>query len=812
MISKHLIQKVSLHFICIIAMYLITALYFSPSIFDNKVLDQSDIKHGKSINRLIYEYNDNHDDKALWNPAIFSGTPTYIIGMRYPSKSLKGVIINIISLNIDRPANLVFLGMLFTYIMLVIMKCHPFISLIGAIVYGFCSFNIISIGAGHNSKIRAAAFIPLIFAGVSLLREKKYIIGLAMAAVGFGFSASTGHFQIVYYALLAVIVYYTVLFIQSIRKKSYVPFLINASCMAIAGLLGLFSNIDQIWPVHEYGKHSIRGERILSEKGSEKDKKAGLDKPYAFSWSNGIMEPMTLLIPRFYGGGSREEVGAKSPLVESMRQNGIPEGQIRNISQGAPTYWGPQPFTEGPIYASCIAVFLFVLGCFVLRKEEKTWMIAMVVFFLALSWGDNFSIFNYAMFDYFPYYNKFRTVAMTMIIVIFAMSTMGAVALQRFLSSEGEAKKKKLIYSFAVTGGVCAFFMLFAGILNFYGDNDGQFPDWLVTPLMDTRKELLRKDAFISLLFIGATFAGLFFYLKGTFTKEVILAGIAILVTIDLWRVNSNYLNNEDFVYETAEESIKPTPANNYIMQDTSIHYRVFDPRNTLSNSSVSAFHYSLGGYHPAKMRRYQDLGEHYFGGQNEGQQRKPVNQNVLHMLNTKYVLSGPEKKDVQRTTSPCGAAWFVSNLKGVDSPDEEIASLEDFNPKQTAFFESSSFPDVQSKQYKGKGNIEITSYTPNKVTYTYESDTEGFVVFSEIYYPHGWKAEINGQDQEHIRVNYTLRGMEVPAGKHDITFTFEPTSYHNGVTIAMTNSYIIFALLLGALFYEGRKYYRNVQ
>lgn len=808
MISKHLIQKISLHFICITAMYLITAIYFSPAIFDHKVLDQSDIKHGKSINRLIYEYNDNHDDKALWNPAIFSGTPTYIIGMRYPSKSLKGIVIKVVSLNLERPANLIFLGMLFTYIMLVIMKCHPLISLTGAIIYGFCSFNMISIGAGHNSKVRAAAFIPIIFAGITLLRQKKYIIGLAMAAVGFGFSASTGHFQIVYYALLAVGVYYIVFLIQSIKDKSYTPFLMNAGCMVVAGLLGLFSNIDQIWPVYEYGKHSIRGERILSEDNTEQNKKSGLDKPYAFSWSNGIMEPMTLLIPRFYGGGSREEVGSKTPLVTSMQEKGVPQGQIRNISQGAPMYWGPQPFTEGPIYASCIAIFLFVLGCFVLKKKEKTWMIAMIIFFLMLSWGDNFKLFNYAMFDYFPFYNKFRTVAMTMIIVIFAISIMGSITLQRFISSEDKAKKKKLIYAFAITGGICAFFILFAGILNFYGDQDGRFPDWLVGPLMDTREELLRKDAFISLFFIGCTFAGLLFYTKGTFTKEVVLAGIAILVTIDIWRVNNNYLNKDDFVYETAEESIEPTPANQYIMKDTSIHYRVFDPRNPLSNSSASAFHYSLGGYHPAKMRRYQDLGEHYFGGQNEGQQRKPVNQNVLHMLNAKYVLSGPRKKDVQRTTAPCGAAWFINNLQGVASPDEEIASLENFKPKQTAFFEKGNFPDFQTKEYNNKGRVNITSYSPNKATYTYESDQEGFIVFSEVYYPHGWKATIDGESHEHIRVNYTLRGMEVPAGKHDITFTFKPAAYHNGVTIAMTNSYIIFALFIGALFYEGRKYY----
>jgi hypothetical protein len=526
------LKKALPHAIAVVAIYIVTALFFSPLVFKDKTLTQSDMTHATGVNHQILDYKKDSGEQARWNPYVFGGTPVYLIGEAYDDHLLKYGVIDIMSLWLPSPANLVFLCMIFTYLCFIAHGFNPIISFIGAFAFAFCSFNITSIEAGHNAKIRAVAFLPLIIAGVSLLFKKKYYLGGGLLAFGLSFQIFTGHIQITYYTLLLAGLIYVINGIIFIAKKEYKPLMIVMGISVLAAGLAGASNISKLYAGSEYITSSIRGQRLVTDPTKptgEQSLQNGLDKDYAFAWSNGVAEPFTLLIPHFYGGGSSADYNVKGTDLYEQLKGQYSEEQIKGMFKGT-MYWGDQPFTAGPIYIGAIICFLFIVGILVAPLETRIWMIFGTLFFVALSMGDNLQWLNNTMFDYFPMYNKFRTVSMTIFVTCFTMTFGAIVGLQHILETIGKKSKDldmNLYIAFGLTGGLSLIFLLFSGAFSFAKEQENPNIEPILDLVMDARASLFSTDALKALFFISAAFLIIHFWRKGKFINEVALGLIA---------------------------------------------------------------------------------------------------------------------------------------------------------------------------------------------------------------------------------------------------------------------------------------------
>ncbi|MFC7666537.1 YfhO family protein [Hymenobacter humi] len=536
-------------------------------------------------------------------------------------------------------------------------------------------------------------------------------------------------------------------------------------------------------------------------------------------------ETITLLIPNFYGGASSMPLGSNSNLAKA----GLPPEYLA----GMPTYWGQQSYTAGPVYMGAVVCFLFILGLFVVEKRTRYWLLAGTVLSILLAWGKNFESFNYLIFDLLPGYNKFRAVSMALVIAQLAMPILGALALSRVLrprtpqpltptdpqqhpalakaagtaapqlTAEAAALLPKVLYAGAITAGICVLAYLASFTFDFAAPIDNEltkqgFTPELLSGLRADRADLLRSDVWRGLLFIGAALGVLYFHLKGRLNVMTASGLMVVLVLVDLWGVDKRYLGNDKFQRETIAEAIQPTPANQMIMRDTALSYRVFNLQNPFNEAQTSYFHKSIGGYHGAKLRRYQDLIERQISNNN---------QQVLNMLNMRYLITGDPKQPVQRNPGALGNAWFVSEVKLVNSPDEEMAALSSFNPATEAVVDVSKFPQQKAATYNAAGStVTLTNYSPDELKYSVNAKQPGLVVFSEIYYADGWQAFLDGKPVPHIRANYVLRAMQVPAGQHTIEFKFEPKSYAVGNAVSLASSIALLLMIVGAGVYAARR------
>ncbi|MCC9136370.1 YfhO family protein [Pontibacter silvestris] len=788
------------HLIAIIIFLILTAVYFSPVLFEDKGLAQNDILQFRGGAKEIQDFREETGEEALWTNSMFSGMPAYLIQTHYPG-DFSGAIHSILTFDLPALAGNIFITLLCAYILFVTLGMSSWLAIIGAIAFAFTSYNIIILEAGHNTKSLTIAYIPMVLAGLIYALRHNLWIGAALFALGLTLNLHFNHLQMTYYMLLLVLVFAVVEIIFAIRNGTFAELLKRGLVLAVAAALAVGVNFGRLYTTAEYSQYSIRGKSELTAPNSGNQIGSGLDRDYAFNWSYGVGETITLLIPDFYGSSSSASLGTDSETYKAFTNMGVPPVQAEQIvEQGLPMYWGPQPGTSGPVYVGAIICFLFVLGIFIVDKRWVSWLVAGTVLSIVLAWGKNFEALNYLMFDYFPAYNKFRAVSSALVIAQIAIPFLGMLALWKLIRGrELKGLDKKLLISGSITAGICALVWLFAGSASFVGASDpqliqAQFP---IDAIRADRESMMRNDAFRSLVFIVLAAGLLYFYLKNKLSATVAIAGVGVLVLVDLWTVDKRYLSTDDFQRNVVSNYFQPTPADQLILQDKDLSYRVINLANPFNDARTSYFHKSVGGYHGAKLRRYQDLIDYHIS-QN--------NLEVLRMLNTRYALTGNPQQPVQRVPGPLGNAWFVENVEAVNSPDEEIAALSDFNAAETAVVDVSKFP-VEKRSYSAdNATIELTEYQPNYLKYQYQAAQPGLVVFSEIYYAAGWQAYLDGQPVEHIRANYVLRAMQVPAGQHTIEFRFTPASYEIGNTISMVCSILLLLVLAGAIFYGIKK------
>lgn len=797
----------------IVVFILITFAYFSP-LLEGKQILQSDIVNHKGMSKEIVDYRNATGQEPLWTNSMFGGMPAYQISVKYTS-NLIGYLDKIFTLGLPHPANLVFLYFLGFFFLLLVLKIDPWLSIAGAIGFAFSSFFFIIIGAGHNSQAHAIGYIAPVLAGIILAYRKNYLWGGIITAVFFSLELYAGHPQITYYMLLLAGIIGLAELVSAVRDKWIPAFLKATVILMIAGFFGVANNATNLWATWEYGKYTIRGKSELTTELHNRT--SGLDKDYATQWSYGKAETMTLLIPNFFGGGE-VKLGGNSNVAKALRENNVPEENIKQFTDNPfPTYWGAQPFTSGPVYIGAIICFLFVLGLIIVKGPVKWGLLAATILSIMLAWGHNFMALTDFFLTYFPGYNKFRAVSMTLVIAEVAMPLLGIMAIKELFDAKTDPKAmlKKVIIAASVTAGLAMIFFLVPDMFfDFTGrgdtrlSKDMQFPDWLMQALREDRKSILRMDSLRSAAFILLAAGLLFAGLKKMIKAQYVYLIMALLILIDMYPVAKRYMNNDSFTSKSkAENPIQPTPADEQILKDTSPDYRVFNVAggDPFSDSRTSYFHKSIGGYHGAKLRRYQEVIDY---------QLSKNNMAVLDMLNTKYFIVPDENRNPQVQMNPgaLGNAWFVSAYQLVNTPDDELNALTKFNPKDTAIVDK-RFADALKTFVPGRDSaatIRLTSYQPNKLNYEYRSSKNELCVFSEIYYPKGWNAYLDGKPADHFRVNFILRAMVLPAGDHKVEFRFEPEVYAVGEKISLASSVLLILLVIGVAVVEGRTAFRK--
>ncbi len=800
---KNISFRKALPYLSAIAIFVvITMMYFSP-LLEGKKLKQSDITQWKGMSKEISDFRDKTGNEALWTNSMFGGMPAYQISVEYKGNVLRYAD-QLLQLFLPQPAGMVFLYMIGFFILLLVLKVDKWLAIAGAVAFAFSSYLFIIFEAGHNSKAHAIGYMAPVLAGIILTYRGRYLAGGVLAAIALSLELLTNHMQITYYLMLISGILVITEFVGSIREKKLPGFAKATGILLIGAIFAVATNITNLWATYEYGKETIRGKTELTTEKSNRT--SGLDKDYATGWSYGVMETFTVLIPNFNGGSSQGALTESSNVYKALKENNIDNNQAQNVIRALPLYWGTQPGVAGPVYAGAIIIFLFIFALFIVDNKYKWWLLSATILSVLLAWGKNFMPFTDFFLNYVPGYNKFRAVSMTLVMAELCIPLLAILGLQKAFSGETDKKKliKYLYYSIGITGGISLFFAIAgSSLFNFVSPADEQyksyFPDWLISALRLDRAALLSSDSFRSLAFILLAGAAVWAMINQKIKKPVFYSALILLILVDMWTVNRRYLNSESFVRKSIDAvPFQPTAADQIIMKDNDPDFRVFNQAvgNPFADASTSYFHKSLGGYHGAKLRRYQELIDHHLS---------KGNMSVFNMLNTKYFIAPDEKSgqpQVQINMQALGNAWFVNNAHMVNNADEEINALTDFVPTETAVYDKRFEEQVKGHiiSKDSLATITLTEYKPNHLTYTYETGKEQLAVFSEIYYAKGWNAYIDGKVSPYFRANYVLRAMIVPAGKHTIEFRFEPKVYFTGEKIAFASSMLLVLLAIGSV------------
>lgn len=808
----------------LVIFFFISLAYFMPDILEGRRLNQHDMLQYKGMAKEINDHRAKYGEEPLWTNSMFGGMPAYLISAQYKSNLLRQVQ-GILTLKNFRPVCFIFLYLMGAYIALLLFGVSPWLSFAGAIAYAFSSYFFIIIEAGHISKVLALGYMPPVIAGTYAAFKGKALLGSLVTGLFLGLQMLVNHLQITYYTLLIILIFGIFELVKAIRSKSYKDFLKPLPYLILFVVLAIGANFTTLYTTYEYGKFSIRGKSELTV--NAENKTSGLDKDYATQWSYGIGETLTLLIPDFMGGSSTGSLKTGSNTYDYIKST-YGASEAKKFIGNVPLYRGQQPGTSGPVYVGAVIVLLFVMGMFIIKGPVKWWLFTVTIVSIMLSWGHNFSALTNFMLDYFPGYNKFRTVSMTLIMAEFAIPLLAILALKEIIS--GNIPKKEFInalkYSFFGLGGLIMVLLLISGSFDMTAPVDEQFRsqglDGIVDAIQKDRLSLLRSDAFRSLIFICLTAVLIYFtYLKKLkFNTFIVL--LCILLLADMWPVNKRYLNSKDFVSKKEEATpFEPTTADLIILNDKDPDYRVLNLTvSVLQDAGTSWYHKSLGGYHGAKMRRYQELFDHNIqneiGNLYNTFQKRPVPEaidstlatmNTLNMLNTRYIIYNTEAPPLVNKHE-LGNAWFVNELKMVSNADEEISAVSDFNPANEAVVDVRFNHLIEGLKLTtdSAANISLSEYRANYLKYTSTASVEQLAVFSEIYYDKGWQAYIDGQEAPHFRANYILRSMRIPAGNHTIEFKFHPKSYFLGEKVSLACSLLLILMLLGTGYREWKK------
>jgi len=836
-------QKISFkslapHFIAAGIFLLITAAYFSPIIFGNKEIFQEDIMRARGVSKALSDFREQNGEEAYWADALFSGMPAYQISTYYVAHKLE-YLQKAFSLFLPHPIRYIFLCCLGFYFLLQVLRVDPWLSIAGALGFGLSSYFFICIDTGHNSKMGAIAYMAPVLAGIILTYRGKLLAGGAITALFLTMEIFSNHPQITYYLGFLVLFYILSELYNAIKEKNLPAYVKQSAVIGIAAIIALGVNITSLWATADYSQYTIRGGTELTinpdRSKNESNITSGLDKDYATAWSYGIGETFTLLIPNFKGGSS-SQFGPANPALAKV------DPEKREAVSQMYQYFGDQPFTMGPVYVGSIIMFLFILGLFTVKGPLKWALVLSTILSIWLSWGRNdpFGLSNF-MLEHFPAYNKFRAVAMILVIAELCIPILGILAIDAILKNKNFLKdniqlpfkqvlsgQKVLIASFILTGGIALLCWFAPGIftdLTAPGERDqligqikqsnpeaneqqiGSYLDNVLPSVEIARGAIVKSDAMRSFFFILFAAGFIWLYAKSKVTGKVVAISLIVLVGIDMLVIDRRYLNGESFQDKKEMKNPftvmgRPYPADLEIQKDKDPNFRVW---NTLSrpdqDAATSYFHKSISGYHGAKLRRYQELIDFHINRRN---------MSVIHMLNTKYFIFKGDDGGVMMYPNPdvLGNAWFVNEYRMVANPDSEITALSKFDPKTTAIVDERFKENISGlKPVKDSvSSIKLTSYKANDLVYESNASAEGLAVFSEIYYANGWNAYVDGKLTPHFRVNYVLRAMRIPAGKHTIEYKFEPSIISTGEKISTTSLVLLFLLCGFASFKEFQK------
>jgi hypothetical protein len=817
--NSGLFKKLLPHLIAIVVFLIITAIFCKPALEGN-VLNQHDITGWKGMAQNAFEYKAKHGHYPLWNPNLFSGMPNYQVAME--GKSILPDFTKILSLWLPKPMNFFFLACICFYILCIALRVNPVIGIFGSLAYAFSTYNAVIIGVGHESKMLAIDFMPLLLAGMIFTFNKRYWLGLAITTLGAYLEVGVNHPQINFYFLLVAAAISIAFLVDWIRKKEWKHILISICITIGAALIGIAACAVTLLTSYEYARSTMRGGKTISIEGDvvKQANTSGLDTSYALRWSIAKAETVVTLMPEAFGGSSSKSLDENSHVVEKLTDKGVPEGSATQAASNLPKYWGgmSEDTTSGPPYLGVIVCLLSLIG-FVMVKNPLKWaLLTVTVLGILMAWGKYLPGFNTFLFTHLPLYNKFRAPSMTMVIVELTAPIMAVITLQYILFREKSRELlktdfRKIVYA---VGGLLVLLIIMYMMMDYSASIDqrilagytdpktgsNEIARTIIAGMKADRKSMFGGQLLRTVAFAAIVIGLMYLYLKNIIKPIIVLISLALISVIDLLVIDNEYLNAENFVSpdELSSQNFTPGIIDQQILQDKDPDFRVFNSSGDWTQESrTSYFHKSIGGYHPAKLRIYQDIIEKYLSA---------GNQNVLNMLNTKYIIFANRQTNqpqLQPNPYAYGHCWLVKNVRIVNGPVEEIQAIGNTNLRDTAIVQKIFSNVVMQPQWDSSATIRLTKFDNDSMDYSFSSSRPQFAVFSEIYYPYGWNAYVDGKKAEYCKTDYVLRGMSLPPGQHAVRFIFEPSSYKTGVKISYIASFLILILFLGGLFMEWR-------
>ncbi len=791
----------------VIGVFAVLALIFSYPQLQGKVLNQHDVLSWKAMSQEGREHFEKTGENVLWSNSMFGGMPTYTYYVPKNSNYvyyIQGAIMGFIG----KPAGFLFLAMLCFYILMSCLKIDRWLGVAGAIAYAFSTYNAGLIAGGHETKMLALSYMPAMLAGLIYIYRSDWWRGTPLLGLSLSLMITTGHYQVVYYSIIMVFIAVVGFFAIAIKNGMIKQFFVSSIIAMVVAMIAVGPSMQFVMSTMEYNKTTMRGgqSELTFVKHDQDKKSGGLDKEYAFRWSNGIGETLGLMIPYLYGGSSSEPADVAPATSEIIGEQA-----------GGLMYWGPQPFLLGPVYFGAIICFLFVLGMMVIRSQHKWWILAVTIVSIVLSWGKHFPTVNYFLFDTLPMLNKFRVPSMWIILAQMAFPLLAIWGVHDIINSKEDKKTllNKLKIAVGVTAGICILIALGGKLFfDFTGAVDTKIPDemkaQLIPALKEDRSAIASKSAITSAIYIILAAGLIWAYITSKLqSAKAVVFGLVALISIDLMSVYNHYLNDDNYVEASEYEAIfEQRMVDQQIKQDKDPYYRVLDLTRDVYNDAIQAYHHKvIGGYSPAKMEIYQDMIDVHLNGN--------FNTAVLNMLNTKYIVYNPQSPQVSINPEACGNGWFVNEVKWVNTADDEIRALDaarlgdtavfanPFNPKQTAVVRNTFKKDLEGYVF-GKdstASVTLTKYGLNDLEFMSKNNQNGLAVFSDIYYPYGWKAYIDGKEIPILKANYLLRAIKVPAGEHKIKFEFHPDSFYTGDRIALISCLLLFGITGFSLF-----------
>ena len=796
------LEKFAPHLYAIFGFIVIAVIYFYP-VLSGKQISQSDIAQYTGMAKEQNDFRNEYHDEPYWTNSAFGGMPTYQLGAKYPHNYIKSLDSTLRFL--PRPADYLFLYFLGFYLLLMSLKIKPLQAFFGALAFGFSTYLIIILGVGHNAKAHAIAYIPMILAGIVFIFSKRYLVGGIVTMLAAGLEIQANHFQMTYYFLFLFAFIIGFYIYESIKEKDFKHVYKSFAILGLGAVLAVGANATNIMATAEYAKYSTRSNSDLTfdENGKKKTDTNAMSYEYITQYSYGVSESLNLIAPKLFGGASYDDLGTDSAMYQFIIGQNVPENEARELVKQMPTYWGDQTSVAAPAYIGIVGFFLAVLALFLEKRRIKYALVAGAIFSILLSYGKNFEPLTSFFIDYVPMYNKFRAVSSIQVILELCLPVLAALGLNAFINSDEEERKKPLLYSGAIVGGLLIVILMANGFFTFSGANDKyyaqQYGPEVMKVLKEDRESMYFSAVYRSLGFLAAAFGILFFFTKKTLSQFTTVVLVGLVMVLDLFIVAKNYVKADDFVSKSQIERPfgEPTEADARILEDTT-HFRVFDVDGNMNSAKASFYHQSIGGYHAAKPKKMQEIFDYQIAKNNI---------EVLNMLNAKYVLQTTKEGVQQSLENPNanGNAWFVSKVRIMKSADEEMKTLDSLKTKEEATFLTPLYIKGVYKFETGKDStstIELLSYKPNHLKYVSYNTKNGFGVFSEMYYEKGWIATIDGKDAEILNVNYVLRGLQIPAGKHIIEFKFEPQVVKTGSTIALISSLLMLITMGLGIFY----------